>query len=54
LFVKDHKSKVRRIALIAGHDWQHWIAVIVNVFVHPEIKAFGSEQEDAARRWLMA
>jgi hypothetical protein len=53
-FVKVHQSKVKRIAVIAGHDWQHWIAAIVNVFVHPEIKVFGRDQEDAARRWLMA
>ena len=54
LFVKDHQSKVRRIAIIAGHDWQHWIAAVVNLFVHPEIKAFSRDQEAAARQWLMA
>ncbi len=54
LFVKNHQSKVRRIAVLAGHDWQHWIAAIVNVFVHPEIKAFGNTEEDAARQWLLA
>ncbi|MGB9165909.1 MAG: STAS/SEC14 domain-containing protein [Rhodomicrobium sp.] len=53
LFVKDHQSKVRRIAVIAGHDWQRWIAAIVNIFVHPQIKAFGIDQEAAARQWLM-
>jgi hypothetical protein len=31
LFVKDHQSKIRRIALLAGHDWQHWIAVVVSI-----------------------
>ena len=53
LFVKDHQSKVRRIAVIAGHDWQRWIAAAVNIFVHPQIKAFGIDQETAARQWLM-
>ena len=54
LFAKDHQSKIRRIALLAGHNWQHWIAAVVSIFVHPEIKAFGADQEDAARQWLMA
>jgi hypothetical protein len=54
LFVKHHQSKIKRIAVLAAHDWQHWIAAIVNIFVHPEIKAFGTDQEDAARQWLMA
>jgi hypothetical protein len=53
LFVKDHQSKVRRIAVIVGHDWQDWLATVVNIFVHPQIKAFGKDQETAARQWLM-
>ncbi len=53
LFVKNHQSKVKRIAVLAGHDWQRWIAAVVNIFVHPEIKAFGNDQEATARRWLM-
>ena len=53
LFVKDHQSKVKRIAVLTGHDWQHWLAAVVNIFVHPEIKAFGIDQEAAARQWLM-
>jgi hypothetical protein len=28
---------IKRIAVLAGHDWQHWIAAVVNIFVHPEI-----------------
>jgi len=54
LFVKDHQCKIKRIAVLASHDWQHWIAEVVNIFVHPEIKSFGTAQEDAARQWLMA
>ena len=53
LFVKDHQSKVKRIAVIAGHDWQHWLAAVVNIFVHPKIRAFGIDQEAAAGQWLM-
>src|SRR5664279_4326049 len=53
LFVKDHQSKVKRIAVIAGRDWQRWLAAAVNIFVHPEIKAFGIDQEAAARQWLV-
>ena len=53
LFVKSHQSKVKRIAVIVGHDWQDWLAAVVNIFVHPQIKAFGTDQEAAARQWLM-
>jgi hypothetical protein len=53
LFVKDHQSKVKRIAVIAAHDWQGWLAEVVNIFVHPQIKAFRKDEEAAARQWLM-
>jgi hypothetical protein len=53
LFVKDHQSKVKRIAVIAGHNWQGWLAEVVNIFVHPQIRAFSRDQEAAARQWLI-
>lgn len=51
-FVKTHHQKVDRIALITGHLWQEWIAISANVFVHPEIKTFDSDELEQAEAWL--
>ncbi len=40
LFIRGHQGKVKRIAVIAGYDWQRWIAAVVNILVHPQIQAF--------------
>jgi hypothetical protein len=51
-FVREHQKKVERIAIVAGHDWQHWIAGIAGVFVHPEIKVFDKGEAAQAESWL--
>jgi hypothetical protein len=51
-FVKAHQQKVDRIAVIARHDWQHWLVGAVRVFVHPEVKTFDKGDESEALRWL--
>lgn len=51
-FVKAHQQKVDRIAVIARHEWQHWLVGAVKVFLHPEIRAFDSGEESQALKWL--
>lgn len=51
-FVKAHHAKVERLAIIAGHMWQHWIAAMARVFMHPEVKVFDKTQLEDARNWL--
>ena len=51
-FVRNHQAKAARIALIAGHRWQHWLASTVGTFLHPKIKAFDKGEEAKALRWL--
>ncbi len=51
-FVRDHQKKISRIALVAGHEWQHWVAGIVSIFVHPEIKIFDADGIIQAESWL--
>jgi hypothetical protein len=51
-FVRDHQQKVERIAVIAPHEWQHWLIGAVRIFVHPDVRAFDAGHEDAALRWL--
>ena len=51
-FVRDRQKNIERIALIAAHEWQHWIAGIVSVFVHPEVKVFDPGQQPQAESWL--
>ncbi len=51
-FVKAHHQKVEKIALVAGHRWQHWLAALVRVFIHPTVQVFDKGQVDNARTWL--
>jgi len=51
-FVKDHQGNVERIAVIARHEWQHWLVGAVRVFLHPEVKAFDIGHEAEALRWI--
>jgi hypothetical protein len=53
-FVKDHQQKVERIAVIAPHEWQHWLIGAVRVFLHPEVRAFDKNEQGEALRWLLA
>ena len=52
-FVKDHQAKAERIAVIAPHEWQHWLIGVARVFLHPEVKALDRGQEGEARNWLV-
>ncbi len=52
-FVKDHQRQVERIAIIAPHEWQHWLIGAVRVFLHPDVRAFDKGQDGEARRWLL-
>jgi hypothetical protein len=53
-FIKDHHRKIERIAVIAPHDWQHWLIGAVRVFLHPEVKAFDKSHEGDAVQWITA
>jgi SpoIIAA-like len=52
-FVKNHQKKVDRIAVIVGHDWQHWLVGAVRVFLHPEVKAYDKGHESEAMHWIV-
>ncbi len=52
-FVKAHQQMVERIAVIAGHEWQHWLIGAVRMFVHPEVKAYDKSHEDEALKWIV-
>ncbi len=51
-FVKTHERKVERIAVVARHEWQHWLVGAVKVFLHPEIRVFDKSAADEALRWI--
>jgi hypothetical protein len=52
-FIKNHLRNVERIAIIVGHDWQHWIVDTAQMFSHHEARAFAKNREDEARRWVV-
>jgi hypothetical protein len=51
-FVKTHMQSVERAALIAGAGWQHWLAGVFRLFVHPEVHVFDAQEEKEALHWL--
>ena len=51
-FVKIHQRMVERVAVIAPHEWQHWLVGAVRVFLHPHVRAFERNQAEAALRWI--
>jgi hypothetical protein len=52
-FIKDHQQKVGRIAVIAQHDWQHWLVGAVRMFLHPEVRAYDKSHESDALQWII-
>ncbi len=52
-FVKSHQQKIERIAVIAAHEWQHWLIGAIRIFVHPEVRAYDQSHASEALRWLV-
>jgi hypothetical protein len=52
-FIKDHQKSVERLALIAGHNWQHWLVDVIRMFLHPEARAFDKSHEGEAYQWIV-
>jgi SpoIIAA-like len=52
-FVKNHQEKIERIAVIAAHEWQHWLIGAVRIFVHPEVRAYDKSHASEALRWIV-
>ncbi len=51
-FVKEHNQKVERLAVVAGHMWQYWLAALARMFLQPKIRVFDKDQIEEARAWL--
>lgn len=52
MFIRDHQDKVDRIAVIAPHEWQHWLISMMRMFVHPHIKAYDTGHVPQAQLWI--
>ncbi|MGD0641258.1 MAG: STAS/SEC14 domain-containing protein [Roseiarcus sp.] len=52
-FVWSHQRKVERIAIIAAHEWQHWLIAAVGIFVHPKMRAYDKGREVEALQWII-
>lgn len=52
-FVKGHQHKVERLAVIVGHEWQHWVVGMIRMFVHPQVRAYERSQESEALKWIL-
>jgi hypothetical protein len=52
-FIRHHQRNVERLAIIVGHDWQHWLVDTARMFLHPEARSFNKSREDEAREWIV-
>jgi SpoIIAA-like len=52
-FVKNHQQKIERVAVIAAHEWQHWLIGAIRIFVHPEVRAYDKSHASEALRWIV-
>jgi hypothetical protein len=52
-FIKTHQRRVERIAVIAGHGWQHWLIGAVRIFLHPQVRAYDRSQQSEALQWIV-
>jgi len=52
-FIQNHQQKVERIAIIAAHDWQHWLIGAVRMFIHPDVRTYDKSHEDDALQWIV-
>ena len=52
-FVKNHQKKIERVAVIAAHEWQHWLIGAIRIFVHPEVRAYDQSHASQALQWIV-
>ena len=51
-FVKLRHDNVKRIALLAKHSWQTWVAGVAQIFVDTDIRTFNDDDMKDALDWL--
>ena len=52
-FIRSHQQNIERIAVIAAHDWRHWVIGAVRMFLHPEVRAYDKNHESQALQWIV-
>ena len=52
-FIRSHQQKIERIAVIARHNWQHWVIGAVRMFLHPEVRAYDRNHQNEALQWIV-
>ncbi len=52
-FMFSHFSKIDRIGMVGASEWQKWMAFFCKPFTMSEVKYFTSDQETAARKWVI-
>jgi hypothetical protein len=51
-FIRSHQQKIERIAVIARHNWQHWVIGAARMFLHPEVPVYDRNHENEALQWI--
>lgn len=51
-FVKDHQSRVRRVAFVSDDRLLHAVPALAGLFLSAEVRAFDGEDLDGALGWL--
>ena len=51
-FIRLHQNDVERVAVLTGHEWQHWLVGVFRLFAHPQVRMFDRHEEKQAVAWL--
>ena len=51
-FIRAHQRHVERLAVIAGHDWQHWLIDLTRMVLHRDARTFDKAHEGEAIQWI--
>jgi hypothetical protein len=51
-FFKDHRQKIKRIAVIAAPDWPRCIIRAVGAFLQREVRSYDKNHESEALQWI--
>ena len=51
-FIKNHHTKIKRVAAVADGAILSIMPLVVDHFLHAEVRHFGYEDQEAAMKWL--
>jgi hypothetical protein len=51
-FISKHQKSIKKVAVIAGKEWQNYLAKMLRLFLKPDVEVFKPDQEKQALEWV--